>query len=144
MDFLHGTCHAGNNYDAFRDLGLNSMRLDIPYPFASPARDIMRPEDVIPNEIDNHGEMKWCFGWDTGEEVLPHTFELQGRYITEAMEVIRERAVGQYYYHWGDSVRCACGQDGCPMEANWGLADVNGDRKPSYYALRKAIGEMKR
>ena len=40
MDFLHGTCHAGNNYDAFRDLGLNSMRLDIPYPFASPARDM--------------------------------------------------------------------------------------------------------
>jgi hypothetical protein len=110
----------------------------------SSAGDIMRPEDVIPNEIDNHEQKKWCFGWETGDEVLPHTFEMQGRYITEAMEIIGERAVGQYYYHWKDSQKCSCGEDDCPMEANWGFVDVNGGLKPSYYAMRDAIAQMKR
>jgi hypothetical protein len=30
------------------------------------------------------------------------------------------------------------------MEANWGFVDVNGDLKPSYYAMREAIAKMKR
>ncbi len=104
--------------------------------------DIMPRADVIPDGTNPHDKSLWCFGWDEGGQVLPHTFEMQGRFITEAMEIIAERAAGAFYYCWRDSSMCSCGKAECPVEANWGLVDVNGDPKPSYYALQKAIQDM--
>ena len=58
---------------------------------------------------------------------------------TRALSIIRERCIGEFYYCWSDSDRCWCGNEGCPVECNWGLVEAKGGPKPSYGAMKRAI-----
>ncbi|MDP6124322.1 MAG: hypothetical protein QGH20_01035, partial [Candidatus Latescibacteria bacterium] len=108
----------------------------------SSAGKIMPPEKVIPDNTDPHAEGMWCFGWDDDGTVKSHDFEVQALYIEQTMAILADRVAGIFYYCWRDSQSCACGNEGCPVEANWGLVDTNGDPKPSYHALKRCIAEL--
>jgi len=104
--------------------------------------DIMDPADVIPNETDPHGRHMWCFGWGGRGAPIAHTPEAQAMYIEEAMEIITDRAIGEFYYCWSDAKTCWCGRDDCPIESRWGLVDYTGAEKPSYGAMKRAIRRL--
>ena len=105
----------------------------------SSAGDIMLPEKIVPGETDTHAEGAWCWGWDTGSKIKTHTWDNQADYISEALEILYARTIGAFYYCWGDSRKCWCTTEGCPIECNWGLVDVDGSAKPSYRAMQKFI-----
>ena len=57
----------------------------------------------------------------------------------------RKCLIGAIVYCWQDSGACyVCGQTDCPTETRWGLVDMDGKPKPSYYAVRDAMGEIRR
>ncbi len=103
---------------------------------------VIPPEEVVPDGTSLHERSMWRFGWEKDGEALPHTPEVQARFISEAMRIIRERAVGAFYYCWRDAKKCACGKEECPIEADWGLLDTSGNPKPSYYAMQQSIDDM--
>lgn len=52
---------------------------------------------------------------------------------------------GAIIYCYSDSTHCGyCGQADCPTETRWGLVDNDGNPKPSYYAVQKKFGEIKK
>ncbi len=69
----------------------------------------------------------------------------QAEYIRECMEIFAEHphVMGEFFFRWDDTPTCwQCGQPDCPAECAWGIVDVNGNPKPGYYALKKAIEEL--
>ena len=109
----------------------------------SSAGAVMAPEKIVPNATDPHSEGAWCYGWDSPSGALPHTWENQGAYITEALEILYRRTAGAFYYCWSDSKRCWCASESCPIESNWGLVDVDGNPKPSYQAMKRFIAQAR-
>ena len=105
---------------------------------------VMKPEEVIPGKIDPHDRRMWCFGWEGRGDLIPHTADSQAMYVEEAMAIITDRAIGEFYYCWADSKTCWCGSDECPVEARWGLVDHEGSAKPSYTAMKRAISRARR
>ncbi len=105
--------------------------------------EIMNPDDLVPGKIDPHDRRMWCFGWEQNGEILPHTPEVQAKYIEEAIEIIAERAIGEFYYCWSDAKTCWCGHDDCPVESRWRLVDHTGKPKPSYGAMERAISHLR-
>ena len=76
----------------------------------------------------------------------PHTPEGQGRFFRDLIPRMYDLPFvgGLIVYCYSDSERCyMCGQSDCPTETRWGLVDVNGNEKPSYYAVRKAFGRIR-
>ena len=76
----------------------------------------------------------------------PHTPEGQGKFFRDLIpRMYRLPFVGGVIvYCYADSEKCyMCGQSDCPTETRWGLVDVNGKEKPSYYAVRKAFGRIR-
>lgn len=76
----------------------------------------------------------------------PHTPEGQGRFFRDLIPRMYSLPFvgGMFVYCYADSEKCyMCGQPDCPTETRWGLVDVNGKEKPSYYAVRKAFGRIR-
>lgn len=74
-----------------------------------------------------------------------HTWEDQARFMTDVIRRIRRLpfVCGAMVYCYSDSTHCfICGQEGCPVETGWGLVDVNGNRKPAWYAVRDAFADL--
>jgi hypothetical protein len=72
----------------------------------------------------------------------PHTPEGQASFYRDIFPRLAKLpfVIGAFVYCWKDSERCyVCGQDDCPTETRWGLVDVQGNEKPSYYAVRDAL-----
>lgn len=76
----------------------------------------------------------------------PHTPEGQERFFRDLIPRMYDLPFvgGLIVYCYSDSERCyMCGQSDCPTETRWGLVDVDGNEKPSYYAVRKAFGRIR-
>ncbi len=76
----------------------------------------------------------------------PHTPEGQAKFFTKIIDKLyKQKCVGgMFIYCWHDSNSCyVCGQKDCPTETRWGLVDVNGKEKPSYYAVKEAFGKIR-
>ena len=72
-------------------------------------------------------------------EGYPHTPEGQAKFYTDIFPrlVKRDYLIGTFVYCYSDSSACYyCGQRDCPIETRWGLVTVDGQEKPSYYAVR--------
>ena len=57
----------------------------------------------------------------------------------------KDYIIGTVIYCWSDSDRCyVCGQSDCPVETGWGLVDGDGNRKPSFYAVKEIFNSTDR
>ncbi len=74
-----------------------------------------------------------------------HTKEDQAQFYTDVITKHFEKMpflCGCFAYCWADSSSCyICDSPDCPVETGWGFKDLNGNYKPSYYALRDAYAE---
>ncbi len=71
----------------------------------------------------------------------PHTPEGQAKFYRDLLpKIFKEKCiVGAFIYCSHDSNSCyTCGGHNCPIETSWGLFDLNGNPKPSYYAVKEA------
>ena len=76
----------------------------------------------------------------------PHTPEGQANFYRAVLPRLAKQPflLGAFIYAWKDGGRCyACGQSDCPTETRWGLLDMQGREKPSYYAVRDALSKIK-
>ena len=77
---------------------------------------------------------------------IPHTYEGQAEYFKEVMTELRKTKclAGMIIYCCEDMEACfACGHTWCPFETKWGILDIEGNPKPSYYAVKDFIAENK-
>ncbi len=75
-----------------------------------------------------------------------HTPEGQAKFFAELLPHLYSLpfVCGAIIYCWADSDKCyICGQSDCPTETRWGLVTREGRPKPSYYAVKKAFGQIK-
>lgn len=57
----------------------------------------------------------------------------------------KDYIIGTVIYCWSDSDACyVCGQSDCPVETGWGLVDGEGNRKPSFYAVKNIFNSTDR
>ena len=76
----------------------------------------------------------------------PHTPQGQADFYRDILKRLYKQKclIGAIVYCWQDSGTCyVCGQSDCPTETRWGLVDMDGNPKPSYYAVRDALAEIK-
>ena len=76
----------------------------------------------------------------------PHTPEGQGKFFRDLIPRMYHLPFvgGTIVYCYSDSEMCyMCGQSDCPTETRWGLVDVDGKEKPSYYAVKKVFGGIR-
>ncbi len=69
-----------------------------------------------------------------------HTPEGQGKFFEDLIPKLlsKDYIIGTVIYCWSDSDSCyVCGQSDCPVETGWGLVDGQGNRKPSFYAVKE-------
>jgi len=73
----------------------------------------------------------------------PHTPEGQANFYRTVFPRLARHPflLGAFVYAWKDkdSGCYACGQIDCPTETRWGLVDIQHNEKPSYYAVRDAL-----
>jgi hypothetical protein len=82
---------------------------------------------------------KWRFAWRGA-----HTPEIQAAFLDETIKTFAKipYLLGATYYRWEDQDRCwQCQKEGCPVETAWGLVDLNGNPKPSYFSLKSAAAK---
>ncbi len=75
-----------------------------------------------------------------------HTPEGQAKFYKHILMHFykKQYIVGAFVYCYADGKAChICGQSDCPTETRWGLVDLKGCPKPSYYAVKKAYGTIK-
>lgn len=75
-----------------------------------------------------------------------HTPEGQAKFYRDILQRLYDQpyVCGSIIYCWQDSDKCyVCGQAECPTETVWGLTDRNGNPKPAYYAVQKAMGHIR-
>lgn len=127
-------------------------------------RDIMKFVDALPPHFRGHvkfvcGEdekvtTSFMFSGDMTNHLykelpavtvipgMPHTPEGQAKFFTKVIGRLRrlDFMCGAIIYCYSDFHHCGyCGQADCPTETLWGLVDINGEPKPSYYAVREAF-----
>ncbi|MBQ6864448.1 MAG: hypothetical protein IJO14_09465 [Clostridia bacterium] len=76
-----------------------------------------------------------------------HTPEGQAKFFTDILEKFykTKHICGAFIYCYADPPMCYyCGQSDCPTETRWGLVDMNGNPKPSYYAVQKKLAQLKK
>ncbi|MBQ5970382.1 MAG: hypothetical protein IJL52_09800 [Clostridia bacterium] len=76
----------------------------------------------------------------------PHTPDGQAQFYTDVLERLGklDYLIGAFVYMWNDSEMCyVCGQPDCPVETGWGLVDGQGNKKPSYDAVRDGFAKLK-
>jgi len=75
----------------------------------------------------------------------PHTPVGQAEFYRDLLPRLAKLPflLGAFIYHWPDGERCGyCHQADCPTETRWGLVDLEGREKPSYFAVRDAFREI--
>ena len=75
----------------------------------------------------------------------PHTPEGQAKFYRKVLKLFYKLdfICGAIVFSYSDCEKCAyCGQNDCPTETRWGLVDVKGNPKPSYYAVKELFGEF--
>jgi len=84
---------------------------------------------------------KWAHAWGRG-----HTRQGQALFVQAAFDAFRSQRdglLGAFFYRWEDQERCwQCGQPDCPAETAWGLVDLQGKPKPSFYALKEGVRRL--
>jgi len=102
----------------------------------------VRTEEENRSGLSNCQLHKWYYTWGDG-----HTPAAQAAFIERAFEAFMEqkdKLMGQFYFRWADQPTCwQCGQPDCPVETAWGLVDLQGRPKPSYYAYREGVRRLK-
>ena len=86
-----------------------------------------------------HHYKKWAYYWRSG-----HTQQEQALYLREAFKLFTDHpnVIGAFWFCGTDSESCFwCGQKGCPCETSWGLFDVEGHPKKSYFEYKNIIKE---
>ena len=77
----------------------------------------------------------------------PHTPEGQAKFFTDYFEKVVypcDYICGAILYCLNDAERCGyCLQEDCPVETRWGLLTVDGEKKPSFYAIKAAFEKCK-
>ncbi len=74
-----------------------------------------------------------------------HTNEGQAKFYRDLLPRVYRKpfVVGSFVFAYHDDLSChICGQEGCPTETLWGLTDLNGNPKPSWYAVQEAFGKI--
>ena len=77
----------------------------------------------------------------------PHTPEGQEKFYDDLIPRLYRLsfAAGLMVYCWSDAEVCGyCGQPDCPVETRWGLADCEGNPKPSFYAVKRQFGRIRK
>ncbi|MBR0509063.1 MAG: hypothetical protein IJJ85_03010 [Clostridia bacterium] len=77
----------------------------------------------------------------------PHTPEGQAKFYDDLISRLYRLpfVAGTVVYCWADAETCGyCGQADCPVETRWGLVDCSGKPKPSYFAVRRQFGRIRR
>lgn len=77
----------------------------------------------------------------------PHTHQGQAKFFSYILPHLYSMKYlgGAIIYCYSDSGECyVCSQQECPTETKWGLVDLNGKEKPSYYAVQREFGEILR
>ena len=72
-----------------------------------------------------------------------HTPEGQADFYRDLLLRLMKKPylIGAFIYCYSDSPNCyVCGQSDCPIETRWGLTNMDGQEKPSYYAVREVWG----
>ena len=95
---------------------------------------------IFKSEYANHiykelNESYYLYGY-------PHTEEGQAKFYRDLIPKLKKLKFlcGAFIYMWNDSEYCyVCGQVDCPIETRWGLVDLNGEPKASYYEVRDAF-----
>jgi hypothetical protein len=80
---------------------------------------------------------KWRFSWHGA-----HTPDVQAEFIAESYKTFARKpyVLGAIYYRWNDQDHCwQCKRSDCPIETAWGLVDLSGKPKPSYYSLKSTL-----
>jgi hypothetical protein len=75
----------------------------------------------------------------------PHTPQGQADFYSYMIPRLAKNPyiIGEFIYSWRDADRCyVCGFEDCPIETKWGLVDKNGEKKPSYDAVREAFAKI--
>ena len=75
-----------------------------------------------------------------------HTPEGQAEFYKYILNHLYNKpfVAGTIIYCYQDSEKCyICGQSDCPVETRWGLVDLNGEPKPSYYAVKEEYTKIK-
>lgn len=75
----------------------------------------------------------------------PHTLNGQASFFTDVISRFNkiDCLVGSFVYQYTDSSSCyICGQSDCPVETGWGLVDLHGNPKPSYYAVKQGFAQI--
>ncbi len=76
----------------------------------------------------------------------PHTDEGQAKFYDKLLPKFYhlDFICGAIVFCYSDFPHCAyCGQSDCPTETRWGLVTVEGNPKPSYYAVQRAFEKIK-
>lgn len=131
-------------------------------------RDIMKFVDALPPHFKGHvkfvcGDDKkvttdFMFSGDMTNHLykelpaitvipgMPHTPEGQAKFFTKVIDRLYKLPFmcGTIIYCYTDFSHCGyCGQSDCPTETLWGLVDINGNPKPSYYAVKEQFEKIK-
>jgi hypothetical protein len=75
----------------------------------------------------------------------PHTPEGQADFYSDLIPRLTDMPflIGMFIYQYSDSKPCyVCGQSDCPVETRWGLTTVDGEKKPSWFAVRDAFMQI--
>jgi len=75
----------------------------------------------------------------------PHTPEGQADFYRDIYPRLAKLPflLGAFIYCWRDGEKCGyCNQSDCPTETRWGLVDLEGREKPSYYAVKDALKKL--
>lgn len=75
-----------------------------------------------------------------------HDREGQAKFYKDVLEKFSKMdfLIGCFAYCWKDSSTCyICNSADCPVETGWGFVDLNGQYKPSYYALKDGYANWK-
>ncbi len=76
----------------------------------------------------------------------PHTNEGQARFYADILPRLYNKPylAGAFVFQYYDSSPChICGENNCPIETKWGLTDLEGKPKPSYFAVQSSFGKCK-
>ncbi len=80
--------------------------------------------------------------WVGGSAEYPHTLEGQAKFYRDLLPMLLQspHLIGFFIFSFRDAGRCFfCKEEDCPCETAWGLLDRNGEKKPSFYAVKEAL-----
>ena len=98
--------------------------------------------------VDYSSHLYRALGEDINLKNYPHTPQGQAEFFTDYFEDVVyscDYLCGAILYCLNDAEACGyCGQSDCPVETRWGLLTVDGEKKPSFYAVKDAFAKCKK